>query len=211
MKNKPAKIQLLTFLIVIIPAVWFIINYTQSAYDPYPTLFLTQFSGRYAIAFLLLSLACTPFSNIFNMNALHQARRSFGLASFYYAAAHASTFIILDYQLNLDWLILEFIHKPYLILGLAAFTLLILLAFTSGKTFQKKFSKLWVKLQQLVYIIGMLVLIHIYFALKGDKSIAFVYLMIYIALMLLRIPVIKDKILIKEYPICQKLNHWLIS
>jgi sulfoxide reductase heme-binding subunit YedZ len=96
-------------------------------------------------------------------------------------------------------------------LGLAAFTLLILLAFTSGKTFQKKFSKLWVKLQQLVYIIGMLVLIHIYFALKGDKSIAFVYLMIYIALMLLRIPVIKDKILIKEYPICQKLNHWLIS
>lgn len=211
MKNKPAKIQLLTFLITIIPAVWFFINYTQGAYDPYPTLFLTQFSGKFAIAFLLLSLACTPFYNIFNMNALHQARRSFGLASFYYAAAHASAFIILDYRLDLDWLIPEFVNKPYLILGLAAFTLLILLAFTSGKTFQKKFSKLWIRIHQLVYIIGMLVLIHIYYALKGDKSVAFLYLMIYIALMLLRIPLIKDKISIKECPICQKLNHWLIS
>ncbi|MGV8027124.1 MAG: ferric reductase-like transmembrane domain-containing protein [Anaerolineaceae bacterium] len=211
MKKKPAKIQLLTFLIAIIPAVWFLINYTQGAYNPYPTLFLTQFSGKYAIAFLLLSLACTPFYNIFNMNALYQARRSFGLASFYYAAIHASTFIILDYQLNLDWLIPEFIHKPYLILGLAAFLLLILLAFTSGKKFQKKFSKLWIQIHRLVYIIGLLVLIHIYFAMKGDKRFAFVYLMLYVVLMLLRLPVVKGKFSIKECPICQKLNHWLIS
>jgi sulfoxide reductase heme-binding subunit YedZ len=211
MKKKPSKIQLLTFLIAVIPAIYFFINYMQGAYASYPTLFLTQFSGKVAITFLLCSLACTPLNTIFSMNAFQQARKTFGLTSFYYAAAHVSAFTILDYRLNLDWLIPEFADKPFLILGLIAFILLILLALTSRKSFQRKFSKLWIKIHRLVYLIGLLILIHVYYAIKGDKSAAFFYLIIYSALMALRFSLLREKITIKNNKFLQKVNHWLIS
>ncbi len=211
MRKKPSNIQILSFFASLIPAIWFIINFTQGVYSSYPTLFLTQFSGKWAIIFLLASLACTPMYSIFHMNSFLQARKTIGLAAFYYAAVHAGTFIILDYQFNLRWLIPEFQTKPYLLLGLTALLLLLCLALTSGKGFQRKFSKLWIKIHRFVYLIGLLVLLHSYFAIKGEKTTAFVNLAIYLILMLLRIPAIRDKISLKDRKTFQNLNHWLNS
>lgn len=211
MRKKPSNIQILSFLISLLPAIWFIFNYAQGAYSSYPTLFLTQFSGKWAITFLLASLACTPLFTIFHINFLLQARKILGLASFYYAAVHAGTFIILDYQFNLRWLIPEFQTKPYLLLGLAALLLLLCLALTSGKNFQRKFAKLWIKIHHFVYLIGILVLIHSFFAIKGEKKTAFVNITIYLILMILRIPMIRDKISLKDHKTFQNLNHWLNS
>ena len=211
MRKKPSNIQMLSFLASLAPAIWFLINYTQGAYSSYPTLFLIQFSGKWAIIFLLASLTCTPLRILLSLNSILQARKIIGLAAFYYAAVHAGTFIILDYQFNLRWLIPEFQTKPYLLLGLAALLLLLCLALTSGKTFQRKFSKLWIKIHRFVYLIGLLVLLHSYFAIKGEKSTAFVNLAIYLILMLLRIPAIRDKISLKDHKTFQNLNHWLNS
>ncbi len=211
MRKKPSNIQILSFLASLAPPIWFINNYAQGAYSSYPTLFLTQFSGKWAIAFLLASLACTPLNTIFHINSLLQVRKIIGLSSFYYAAVHAGTFIILDYRLNLRWLIPEFQTKPYLLLGLAAFFLLLCLALTSGKSFQRKFAKLWIKIHRFVYLIGILVLIHSFFAIKGEKTSAFIYIIIYLTLMILRFPVVRDRISLKEHKIYKNLNHWLNS
>ncbi len=211
MRKKPSNIQILSFLAPLAPAIWFVINYAQGAYSSYPTLFLTQFSGKWAIALLLASLACTPLNSIFHMNSLLQARKILGLVSFYYAAVHAGTFIVLDYHLNLRWLVPEFQTKPYLLLGLAAFFLLLFLALTSGKNLQRKFAKLWIKIHRFVYLIGLLVLLHSCFAIKGEKRIAFIYIIFYLTLMILRFPVVRDKISLKDHKTFQNLNHWLNS
>jgi len=204
--KRPKKIKIIAWIASILPAGWFIINYTQGAYNPYPTLFLTQFAGKTAIVFLLLSLACTPLRNIFSLSSLIQLRKVFGLASFYYALAHALTFLVLDYQLKWNWLIPEFQTKPYLLLGLAALLLLLVLAFTSIKTFQKRTANLWIKIHRWVYPTTLLVLIHQYYAIKGDKRTALLYLAIYGILMILRIPFIKSKVRIKREDSFQKIN-----
>ncbi|NMC47467.1 MAG: sulfoxide reductase heme-binding subunit YedZ [Chloroflexi bacterium] len=211
MKKRFSKVHLITLLISVVPAGVFLFNYIRHAYDPYPTLFLTQFSARTALLFLLVSLACTPLRNMLGMSALLKVRKITGLAAFYYALLHTFTFIVLDYQLNLNWLIPEFRDKPYLLLGLAALVLLIPLALTSGERVQVRLGKIWKRIHRLVYLIGLLVLVHQYFAIKGDKSSAVVYMMVYGILMLLRLPLIRDTLKIKSCTICHTINQWLIS
>jgi len=211
MGKRFSRVQIITLLIPIIPAGVFLFNYTQHTYDPYPTLFLTQFSAKTALLFLLASLTCTPLRNILGMSAWLKVRKTTGLAAFYYALLHAFTFIVLDYQLNLNWLIPEFRNKPYLLLGLAALLLLIPLALTSPERVQVRLGKTWKRIHQLVYLIGLLVLVHQYFAIKGDKSSAVFYIIIYGVLMLLRLPFIKDNFRIRNCKICQTINQWLIS
>lgn len=209
--KRPSRIMIISWIAAALPAVRFIIAYAQGSYEPYPTLFLTQFSGTTAITFLLLSLACTPLRTIFSLSSLIQSRKVFGLTSFYYALVHALTFLVLDYQLKWNWLIPEFQNKPYLLLGLAALLLLLVLALTSIRSFQKRTADLWLKIHRWVYAAALLVLIHQYFAIKGDKRTAIVYLVVFVILMVLRIPFIKSKVRIKGEDGIQKINHWLLS
>lgn len=209
--KRPSKITIISWAASVLPAVWFIIAYAQGSYEPYPTLFLTQFSGSAALTFLLLSLACTPLRSIFSLSSLIQSRKAFGLASFYYALTHALTFLVLDYQLKWNWLIPEFQNKPYLLLGLAALLLLLVLALTSLRAFQKRTSDLWLKIHRWVYAAALLVLIHQYFAIKGDKRIALIYLLVFAILMVLRIPFIQSKVRIKGEDSTKKVNQWLLS
>lgn len=211
MEKRFSKVQNITLLISVIPTGVFLFNYTQNAYDPYPTLFLTQFSAKTALLFLLVSLTCTPLRNILGMSAWLKVRKTSGLAAFYYALLHTFTFIVLDYQLNPNWLIPEFRDKPYLLLGLAALVLLIPLALTSGERIQARLGKIWKHIHRLVYLIGLLILAHQYFAIKGDKSSAVLYIIVYGILMMLRLPFIRDTLKIKPCTICQTINQWLIS
>jgi sulfoxide reductase heme-binding subunit YedZ len=54
----------------------------------------------------------------------------------------------------------ELSKRPYIIVGFSAFLLLIPLAITSTKAWQKKLGKNWLKLHKLVYLISILALIH---------------------------------------------------
>ena len=211
MKRKLTRIQIITLLVTISPVIYFLINFVKGEYFPYPTLFLIQFSGNMAILFLVLSLSCSPLQNTFGLGAMLRARKIFGLSSFYYALLHAFAFIGLDYQFNIGWLLPEFTSKPYLLLGLAALILLIILAFTSIKRFQIRYSLFWKKLHKIVYAIALLVGIHQYLAIKGDKLNAVAYLIVFSMLMILRIPAIKSKIVLKNCSGCRKINQWLIT
>jgi sulfoxide reductase heme-binding subunit YedZ len=55
----------------------------------------------------------------------------------------------------------ELIKRPYIVVGFSAFLLLIPLAITSTKSWQKRLGKNWVKLHKLVYIISILGLVHL--------------------------------------------------
>lgn len=128
----------------------------------------TQRTGDYAILLLLLSLACTPLYHLTGFAPILKWRRPLGLYAFLYASIHLSIFIGLDY--GFDWALLwqEVALKRYVLVGLGAFLILLPMAFTSYNYWKKRLGKGWKRLHRLVYLAGVLAVIHLAWVVKGD-------------------------------------------
>jgi methionine sulfoxide reductase heme-binding subunit len=129
---------------------------------------LEQRTGRHAITLLVLSLACTPLNTLFKWTELLKRRRALGLYAFMYATIHVLIFVDLDYGLAWSLILQTIFEKPYIILGVTSFLLLIPLAFTSFNIWKKRLGKTWKRLHQLVYLIAPLVVLHYAWSKKGD-------------------------------------------
>ncbi len=134
----------------------------------YPIRSFEHQTGKAALIFLILSLACTPISIIFGWKSLAKRRKALGLYGFMFAAIHVLVFLWLDYgfQINTIWQVL--INSIYLWVGLTAFLLLLTLAITSYKKIQAALKKNWKRLHRLVYLIVPLVVLHFILVQKGN-------------------------------------------
>src|SRR5512138_2954062 len=92
---------------------------------------LEQRTGRHAITLLVLSLACTPLNTLFKWPELIKRRRALGLYAFLYAAIHVVIFVDLDYGLAWSLIAQTVFQKPYILVGMLSFLMLIPLAVTS--------------------------------------------------------------------------------
>jgi sulfoxide reductase heme-binding subunit YedZ len=127
-----------------------------------------QRTGQIAVVFLLISLACSPIQRLFRWSVMRRLRKNFGLYAAFYAFAHFATFAIWDYGLDFPLIWSEIIEKPFILLGLAALIILLVLAATSFRYWQRKLGKGWRTLHRLVYLAAILVLVHYFLAVKGD-------------------------------------------
>jgi sulfoxide reductase heme-binding subunit YedZ len=150
------------------PLVRLVIEYFTQHLSANPVQALEQHTGIQALIFLLLSLSCTPLASIFGWKTLIQRRKALGNYGFLYAALHVFTFFVIDYGLNLEAVWVDIRNKPYIIVGAAAFLMLLPLAFTSFKYWQKRMGKNWKRLHRLVYIISPLVVVHFLLTIKGN-------------------------------------------
>src|SRR3990172_1559795 len=129
---------------------------------------LEQRTGRHAITLLVLALACTPLNNLFCWRELIKRRRALGLYAFMYATIHVIIFVDLDYGLAWSLIIQTIFEKPYIVLGMTSFLLLIPLAFTSFDIWKKRLGKSWKRLHQMIYLIAPLLILHYAWSKKGD-------------------------------------------
>ena len=129
---------------------------------------MEQRTGRQAITLLVLSLACSPFNALFGWRELLKRRRALGLYAFMYATIHVIIFVDLDYGLALSLIAKTILQKPYIIVGVISFLLLIPLALTSFDVWKKRLGKNWKRLHQLIYLITPLVVLHFAWSKKGD-------------------------------------------
>jgi methionine sulfoxide reductase heme-binding subunit len=129
---------------------------------------LERRTGRHAITLLVLLLLCTPINTLFKWSEPLKRRRALGLYTFMYATIHVIIFADLDYGLAWSRLIKEVVEKPRLIVGAAAFILLIPLAITSFDIWKKRLGKNWKRLHQVVYFLAPLVVLHYLWSKKGD-------------------------------------------
>ncbi|NJN54522.1 MAG: sulfoxide reductase heme-binding subunit YedZ [Anaerolineae bacterium] len=143
-------------------------------------------TGEPALVLLILSLAITPLNTLFGWKQLHPLRRIFGLYAFMYVVLHFTTFIWLDYGLNLDYILDGVLEQNFVLIGFAAFLLLLPLAITSNKWSQRKLGKKWKTLHKLVYIIILLALIHFWWLVKNVYYMPFLYSAIVTILLLVR-------------------------
>jgi len=160
--------QIAVHLGALFPLFWLVKDYLADNLTVNPIQAATQRTGDYAVLLLMLSLAVTPLITLTGYSALQKVRRPLGLYAFLYASIHFFIFIGVDYGFNLEFLLADIAQKRYIFVGLAALLLLVPLAFTSYRYWQKRLRKAWKRLHRLVYLAAVLVVVHVAWAVKGD-------------------------------------------
>ena len=156
---------------------------------------ITQRTGGTALILLVLTLACTPLNATFGLRWAIPPRRTLGLYAFFYACLHvitftADNFVLVDYPLR--WAVLQeqVVQKRYILAGFSAFLLLIPLAITSTKGWQRRLGQRWRRLHRALYVAAPLAVIHFFWNAKGgaDRNEPLVYGAVVVVLLVLRLP-----------------------
>ncbi len=209
MRNQNSYKLLLTLAIIggLLPLIllgWEILQGTLG-FNPVET--VIQRTGNLGILFLILSLSCTPINKIFRLPAVGRLRKPLGLYAALYAFLHFLTFAVWDYQLNLILIWNEIKTKPFIIFGAIALVILLILAGTSFKSLQRKMGKNWVRLHRLVYIAGVLVVVHYLLSIKGDLfSLEGNYALPVIALVIVIL-----LLMVRIQAFYQFIRHWFVK
>jgi len=124
--------------------------------------------GKWALNFLLITLAITPLRHLANLPHLPRLRRMLGLFAFCYALLHFAVYLSLDLEFNFGTLFTDIAKRPYITIGFVALLLLIPLAVTSTNRMMRRLGRRWQKLHRLVYGIAVLGVWHFYWQVKRD-------------------------------------------
>lgn len=167
-KTKPVPLRLIVHTGAWIPLAWLVWSYFSGGLGVNPIQAAEQWTGRFAAVHLALSLACTPLNTLFGWRDTIKVRRALGLYAFMYAGIHLSILVGVDYGFAFDLLWADLADKPYILVGAAALTILLLLAVTSFKWWMRTLGRNWTRLHRLVYLAGPLVALHYAWSQKGD-------------------------------------------
>lgn len=147
---------------------WIAVDLFTHHLGPNPLQNIQQRTGRIAITLLVLSLACTPLSNLLGWRELPKRSRTLGLYAFMVAFIHILIFLDLDNGIAWNLFTQTIVQKPYILLGMATFLMLIPLAVTSFDIWKARLGKNWKRLHQLVYLAAPVAVLHYALSLKGD-------------------------------------------
>jgi sulfoxide reductase heme-binding subunit YedZ len=148
----------------------------------------TLLTGWYALVLLTLSLAVTPFNSYLGWRWAIPLRKLLGLYAFLYASIHFLIFVGLDYGFDLNLIWQNLTEKRFVLVGFAAFLILIPLAITSTKGWMRRLGKNWKRLHQWVYLASLLVIVHFVWLVKSDIRRPLAYGAVVVFLLLLRTP-----------------------
>jgi methionine sulfoxide reductase heme-binding subunit len=178
----------------LIPLALLLWDYSHHHLTANPIQDITFRTGKSALVLLVLSLACTPAYVVFGFRPALRLRRPLGLYAFLYAFLHFLVFTVLDYGLDTGLLREAIFEKRYALVGFSALLLLIPLAITSTRGWMRRLGKGWTRLHRLVYVAGLLVVVHYVWLVKADRRVPLLYGAVIGVLLLVRVPVIRSAI-----------------
>lgn len=137
---------------------WLLYQAATGAMGVEPTEALEHALGKLGLQALLLGLAVTPLRALTGVNLIRY-RRSIGVLTFYFIAAHLLVWLVLDVQILAEiWG--DILKRPYITVGMVAFALMLPLAVTSNNWSLRKLGPRWRRLHQLVYPTAVLAGLH---------------------------------------------------
>lgn len=177
-------------LLALLPLVWLYHGafFDQLGADPVEK--VIHFTGIGAFNILLITLLITPLTRLTKLSILLRVRRLIGLYAFFYALVHILNFLAFEVQFDFSLFISEIVKRPYITIGMTAFLILLLLAFTSPMAIRKRMKERWQKLHNWVYPCALLVGVHFYWSVKSEVIEPSIYIAITFILLVLR----KEKI-----------------
>lgn len=140
-----------------------------------PVEFVIRSNGTWALTFLMITLSITPLRKITGMNWLLALRRMLGLYAFFYAVLHFFSYVWLDQWFDWTSIVKDVVKHRYVLVGFAGFLCLIPLAATSTNAMMRRLGRNWQKLHRLVYVIGMLGVVHYWWLVKKDLTQPLIY------------------------------------
>jgi sulfoxide reductase heme-binding subunit YedZ len=130
---------------------------------------ITHSTGDWTLILVLTSLTITPLRRITKQYWLIGVRRMIGLFAFFYGSLHFTTYIWLDKFFDLHEMFKDIAKRPFITVGFSAFVLLIPLALTStAASIRWLGGKNWQRLHRLIYLTGILGVIHYIWLVKAD-------------------------------------------
>ncbi len=152
-----------------------------------PVQYIIHYTGIGALNTLVVLLMVSPLARRFKQGVLIQTRRMLGLYVFAYASLHIMAFISLDLLFEWSLFLQEVVKRPYIVVGMICYLILIALSITSLRSLKRKMGKRWQQLHNLVYLLALLAPIHFYWSVKSEVIEPSIYILVIVFLLLLRV------------------------
>jgi sulfoxide reductase heme-binding subunit YedZ len=203
---KFTRFQILVHLGSLLPLLYLLWDFATDNLTANPIQDITLRTGKDALVLLVLSLACTP-AQMLGFREVAKVRRALGVYAFIYVCLHFLTFIWLDYGLDPGLIYEAIFEKRYALVGFMAFLILLPLALTSTKGWQKRLGKNWKRLHRCVYVAGALAVIHYVWLVKSDIREPLAYGAVVALLLTARIPRVRQAIGLWRGRLAQQLQR----
>ena len=150
--------------------------------DPDPAKRLMQGTGEWALRGLAITLLATPLTQS-GWRSLFKYRRMIGLTVFLYVSLHLLLFLQVYVGWELELLLEELNERPYVLVGFAAWCMLVPLAMTSFNSARRRLGRHWRQLHRLIYPATILAWFHLFWLSRSDVGEALAYGAIFLALL----------------------------
>lgn len=137
-----------------------------------PIEFVTRSTGLWTLVMLCITLGVTPLRRMTGINALLRFRRMLGLFAFFYATLHFTTYFWFDKWFDLMAIVKDVGKRPFIMVGFAAFLLLIPLAATSPRAAARRLGRHWGTLHLAIYAIALFGVLHFWWMRAGKHDLA---------------------------------------
>lgn len=139
--------------------------------------------GLTGLQLIVVGLCVTPLRQATGVSLL-RFRRAFGLLSFGYVALHLAVWVLLDLQLRWAEIGSSIARQPYILIGFAAFLLMLPLAATSNDFALRRMGPAaWRMLHRLTYVVAVGGAIHFVWLAKTWQTEPLTYLAAILALL----------------------------
>jgi methionine sulfoxide reductase heme-binding subunit len=145
--------------------------------------------GFWTLTFLAVALVPTPARELLSLPAPGRLRRHLGLLAFAYATLHLAFYVAVDRFFDVRTLAADLTRRPFILVGFAAWLLLVPLAITSTDAWIRRLgSSRWRWLHRLVYPAAVLALVHFLWRVKADRRRPLAFAAVVGILLLARVP-----------------------
>lgn len=164
------------FVAATIPLALLVVRGVAGELGANPIESVTHQTGIWALRLLFVTLAISPLRRLSGWHSIMSVRRMLGLLAFFYATLHFGTYLMLDQFFDLGSIVEDVVRRPYLSVGLGAFTLLVPLAVTSTKAMIRRLGgKRWLQLHRLIYLSAVAAVVHYLWLVKADTRSPLIY------------------------------------
>ena len=162
-------LKVAVWLVCLAPLALLVYHGLQNNLGPDPTATVTHATGFATLRLLVISLAVTPLRRLSPRLAwLVRFRRLLGLFAFFYGCLHLLTWLWLYSGFSIAAMADDLGKRRYIMMGMAAWLLLVPLAATSTNwSIRKLGGKRWQALHRLAYVSAICGVIHYWWIVKS--------------------------------------------